>query len=50
MSGAEPLQIANHNVEANTVATVSNMCAGSITNLFAQYTWNNVIYIVGALG
>ena len=49
MSGAEPLNLASSNLDPYVIATLENLCGGEFTNLFYQYTWNNILYVAGAL-
>lgn len=49
MSGAEPLNLASSNLNTNLIPELDNLCAGEFTNLFYQYAWNNVFYVVGAI-
>lgn len=49
MSGAVPLNLASSNADMEVAPTLDNLCAGEFTNLFYQYAWNNVFYVIGAI-
>ena len=49
MANAEPVQLAQSNSDTSVVQTLDNLCGGTFTDLFYQYSWNNVFYVIGAL-
>lgn len=49
MANAEPVQLAQSNSDTSVEQTLDNLCGGTFTDLFYQYSWNNVFYVIGAL-
>jgi len=49
MANAEPVQLAQSNSDTSVTQTLDNLCGGTFTDLFYQYSWNNIFYVIGAL-